>query len=403
MSSLTIQRFDSILKEHYTQDRINTMVYKDHPLLALIAKYTEFGGKVLPIPINYGVPQGRSASFARAKANKFAGLYTDFILTRAKDYSLASIDNETLEASVGNENAFLEAAITEIDGAFLSASRSLATALFRNGAGTIGRVSNSSFATTALTLTDPNDVVNFEVGQTVQFSELGTVASLRDSGATLQIEAVNRDTGVLTMNANLATITGIAQNDFISVDGDLGAKVVGLEGWVPATAPGATPFFGVDRSVDPTRLGGIRVDGTGMPIQEALTKGAARVGREGGAPNYCFVNYDKYADLENSLGSKVQYVDLKASAEIAFRGIMVHGPRGPINVIADQNCQDKVAWMLDMDQWKFYSLGEAPKVLMSDGLRMLREPDADGVEVRIGYYGQLGCRGPGFNCRITLD
>jgi len=403
MSALDLQAFESILKEHYTKDRVENMVYRDHPFLALVKKYTDFGGKVLPVPIQYGVPQGRSANFAVAKANKFAGRYTDFALTRNKDYALASIDNETLDASKGDPNSFLEAAVSEIDGAFLSASRSLATALFRNGSGAVGRVANSGFATTALTLTDPNDVVAFEVGQEIQFSSAATVASLRDSGATLTIVAVNRDTGVLTMNANLSTISGIAQNDFINVEGDLEMKVRGLDAWVPASAPSATPFFGVDRSIDVTRLGGIRVNGTGMPIEEALIMGASRVGREGGAPNYCFVNYDKFADLEKSLGSKVQYVDLRASAEIGFRGIMIHGPRGPINVVADQNCQDSVAWMLDMNVWKLYSLGEAPKLLMTDGLRLLRDADADSVEVRVGYYAQLGCRAPGYNCRVQLD
>jgi hypothetical protein len=55
-------------------------------------------------------PQGRSVNFANAQANKTNTKIKDFVLTRVKDYALASIDNETLEASKGNANAFLEAA-----------------------------------------------------------------------------------------------------------------------------------------------------------------------------------------------------------------------------------------------------------------------------------------------------
>jgi len=404
MTTLDLTSYEAILKEHYTNDRVENMVYKDHPFLALISKYTDFGGKNLPVPITYGTPQGRSASFARAKANKTPGLYTDFVLTRVRDYSLASIDNETMEASVGNENAFMEAAITEIDGAIMSASRSLATGLYRDGSGAIGRVANTGFAVPVLTLTDPNDVVAFEVGQVVQLSSAATVATLRNGGARGTITAINRDAGTLTFASNLSAIwAAIDTDDFINVDGDLGLKVSGLEAWIPAAAPTSTPFFGVDRAVDATRLGGIRFNGTGMPIEEALIGGAARVGREGGAPNYCFVNYDKFADLEKSLGSKVQYVDCKASAEIGFRGIMIHGSRAPITVLADQNCPDKVAWMLDMNVWKLYSLGDATKILMSDGLKMLRDNDGDSVEIRVGGYYQLGSRAPGFNGRIALD
>jgi hypothetical protein len=55
-----------------------------------------------------------------------------------------------------------------------------------------------------------------------------------------------------------------------------------------------------------------------------------------------------------------------------------------------------------MDVWKLYSLGKAPKILDSDGLKFLRDSSADSVEVRVGYYAQLGCRGPGYNVRIAL-
>ena len=139
--ALDLTTFASALKQHYTSDRIENMVYKDNPLLALLAKYENFGGKNLPLPIKYGIPQGRSAAFATAQSNKTSSQFKDFLLTRDKDYSLASIDNETIEASKGNANAFIEAATTEIDGAIESATRSLAIALYGTGSGSIGQVS----------------------------------------------------------------------------------------------------------------------------------------------------------------------------------------------------------------------------------------------------------------------
>jgi len=100
--------------------------------------------------------------------------------------------------------------------------------------------------------------------------------------------------------------------------------------------------------------------------------------------------------------SKVQYVDLKVKADIGFRGMVISGPRGLINVIPDQNCPAGRAFMLQMDVWKLYSLGKAPRILDTDGLKMLREAAADGVQVRVGYYAQLGCRAPGWNVNIKL-
>ena len=401
--ALDLTSFAAALKQHYTDDRVENMVYADNPLLALISKMESFGGKNLPIPIIYGNPQGRSASFSTAQANKTNSQLKDFVLTRDRDYSLASIDNETMEASKGNANAFLEAATVEIDGAIQSATRSLAIALYGSGSGSIGQVSNSSFATTDLQLSDVEDVTNFEVGMKLQVSATDGGSSVRSG--TLTISGVDRDTGVVTMTANLSTgIAAIAQDDYIFVEGDYDAKIKGLRAWLPDSAPTSSPFFGVDRTSDKTRLGGIRFDGSALPIEEALITAATRAAREGGKPDHCFMSYNKFADLEKALGSKVQYVDvMHEKGVVGFRGMLIHGPRGVIKVIPDQNCPDSRAFMLQMNVWKLYSLGKAPKILDSDGLKLLRESSADAVEVRVGYYAQLGCRAPGWNVNIQLD
>lgn len=399
--SLDLTSFAAALKQHYTSDRVENMVYADNPLLAMIPKMERFTGKNLPIPIIYANPQGRSASFATAQANKGSSQLKDFVLTRDKDYSLASIDNETMEASKGDAGAFLEAATVEIDGAIQSATRSLAISLYGTGSGSIGSVANSSFATTVLQLNDIEDVTNFEVGQVLVVSATDGGGSVRSGDLT--VVGVDRDAGTVTMSANLSTgIAAIAQNDFIFIEGDYDAKIKGLRAWIPDSAPSSTAFFGVDRTSDVVRLAGVRYDGSAQPIEEALVDAASRVAREGGRTDHCFLSYDKFSDLEKALGSKVQYVDLKAKAEIGFRGMLINGPRGPIKVIPDQNCPSDRAFLLQMDVWKLYSLGKAPKILDSDGMKMLRESAADAVEIRVGYYAQLGCRAPGWNANVKL-
>ena len=392
--ALNMTTFAAALKQHYTGEKIENMVYKDNPFLAMISKYEEFGGENLKLPIKYGIPQGRSATFVDAQNNKTSTKLKAFLLTRVSDYSLASITNETIEASKGNANAFIEAATTEIDGAIESATRSIAVALFGDGSGQIGVVGSVSTTTATddtITLATIQDITNFEVGMQLNF---GTATTNKG------IDSVNRDTGVIVCDAN----TGASAAEVIYQDGDKDLMLTGLNGWLPSTAPAASEsFFGVDRSSDTTRLGGIRFDASSLPLEEGLIGAAARVAREGGKPDVCFVNYSNFADLEKALGSKVSYVDVKVNPEIGFRGILIHGPRGPIKVIPDQNCPNNVAFMLQMDVWKLYSLGKAPKILDSDGLKFLRESAADAVEVRVGYYAQLGCRGPGYNARIALS
>lgn len=394
--------FSSALKQHYTSDKVQNMVYQDNPWLAMVAKMESFGGKNLPIPIIYGNPQNRSQDFATAVAGATSSKLKDFVLTRNHDYSIANIDNETLEASRGNANAFMEAATTEIDGAINSAARSLAIALYRTGSGSVGQVLAGGTGT-SLTLKQVDDVTNFEVGQELVFSTADGGGSVKTGSIT--VNGVDRDTGVLTVDAQSAIDggTGTATNDYIFNAGDYDAKIKGLLAWLPSSAPSSSPFFSVDRTSDATRLAGIRFDGSAMPIEEALISAASRAAREGGKVDVCFMNYSKYADLEKALGSKVQYIDLKVTADVGFKGMQINGPRGPIKIVPDQNCPADRAFMLQMNTWKLYSLGKAPSISDTDGLKMLRNPSSDSVQVRVSYYAQLGCVAPGYNCNIKLS
>lgn len=405
---------DPILKEHYTSDRVENMVYQDNPLLGLMPKMENFGGRNLPLPTIYGNPQGRSAAFARAQIRGAAtsSKLAAFTLTRVKDYSVATIDNETLKATEGDANAFLEAATVEIDGAINSLTRSLAIAQYRSGYGEIGQIlAGSSVSGATLTLSSADDITNFEVGMELDTSATLTGASKAygSSGNGLIVTKVDRTAGTITLgfNANDSTngIPTIAAGDYIFVRGDHSGsnmvKIAGLEAWIPASSPGATSFFGVDRSVD-TRLGGQRYDGSADPIEEALLTGDSMVGREGGRIDHYFMNFKKFSELEKSLGSKVQYVDLMANATIGFRGIQINGTKGIIKCLPDQNCQSNRIWGLSMSVWKHYSLGKAVGVIDTDGLKMLRQASADGVEARYGYYANMGCRAPSWNINIQV-
>lgn len=406
--TLNMESFDAAIKEHYKPLRVRDMVYRDHPLLAMMPKYEKWGGDVLPVPIKFGNPQGRSATFATAQANKGNSRTTKFNLTRVKDYSLASIDNETIKATQGNSDAFMKAFTFEMDGAIASLSSSLAIALYGNGNGSRGTVGAYTATQSVFTLTNLEDITSFEVGMKL-------VASAADGGAlragSATITAVNRDTGVITTGSAWDTqITGFTANDYLYVQGDAangGAKLMvsGLDAYIPATVT-STPFFGVDRTVDPTRLAGQRIDATGMPIEEGLIQSAARLGREGGNPTHIFLDYGQYSNLEKALGSKVVYDKFTArvgdNATIGFEGIKLHGPKGPLMVIPDQNCQANIAWMLQLDTWCLNSLGAAPHILDEDGNKMLRESGSDAYEIRFGYYANVSCEAPGWNARILL-
>ena len=400
--SLDLTAFDADLKQHYTSDTVENMVYQDNPFLAMVPKYQQFLGKNLPIPLIYGNPQGRSKTFSNAqtRGGSTSTKVDDFVLTRTKDYSIATIDNETLEASKGNANAFIEAATTEIDGAINSLTRSIAINIFRDSSASIGQVlaePSTDASKFVITMKTASDVANIELQQMIVIYSAKTGGSIRSSDGSDDewvVEAVDRAAGTFTLTGAYDGSGTIAANDYIFVEGDRGAGVSGLEDWAPSSAPGSTPFFGVARNADVTRLGGNRLDGSSMPIEEALIEGDALVAREGFALDHYFINPTKFGELKKALGSKVQYVDMQVNAKVSFRGVMVDGQRGPIKVVPDQNCPSDRVWGCVLKHLKLYTLGQAVRVIDTDGLQMLRRASSDGVEIRYGFYGNIGCRAP---------
>jgi hypothetical protein len=99
---------NAALKELYDGQAVETLVYKKNPFLAMVPKFTEFGGKYKPVPIITGVSQGRSSTFANAQANQSPAQIESFLLTSKNDYSIASIDNKTLLASKTDKMAFIQ-------------------------------------------------------------------------------------------------------------------------------------------------------------------------------------------------------------------------------------------------------------------------------------------------------
>lgn len=410
------------LKELYTgDDFMKDLVYKKNPLLALIPKDESpsgMAGKYIPVPLQYGTPQGRSATFSSALTNQTAPALASFFVYRVKNYVIASIENELLEATKDNAGAFVDEAKLVVDGQIRSISNDLALDLFRDGSGLRG--SYSAISTGVITLVSSGDIVNFEVGMALVSYDGSNAQST--GNAVGYIIAVNRSSGTLTVSATAGGAAGTPSNwstsfPNLAVQGDFVAgsitattqylKISGLASWLPVTAPGGSDsFWGVNRSADVTRLAGVRFDGSSESIEEALIDASTLVAREGGMPDICFMSFASYAALEKSLGAKVQYVDVKhEEADIAFAGIRIHAPYGPITVIPDRNCQPQRAYLLQMNVWKLRTTGKAPHILTygMEGLEGLRVGTADALEVRIGYYGNLVCSAPGWNCVIQLS
>lgn len=411
MASQSVSGLSGVLKRLYPQTKIDRVLYEDNPLLGMMAKDEEFYGEDLRLALMYAPTTGRSATFANAQSNKAGASYKGFNLTRVTDYSLFSIDGQAIRAAKNSKGALVNALEAEGDANLHALKRSIAISQYRNGGGAIGKVGSTS--TVTLTLSEKADVTNFEVGQHIVTSTTDGTSGSVDAGSETTITGIDRDAGTLTAAANWTTGGDYSDDDFLFTDGDFGAKMSGLEAWCPASAPGATAFFGVDRTDDVTRLGGVRIASNAsldVTIERCLVRAAARLRREGGMADYCFMNPEDVYQLDNELGAKREYqtltaVNAKGTSVGAFgySALCLMTPAGMIYVVPDQNVPKAVAWMLTMKTWKLYSLGPAAGWLSEDKNQILRESTSDAYEGRMGGYMNVGCKAPGWNARINLS
>lgn len=417
------------LKELYkdSKEYMKDLVYKENPFLALVPKDESpdgFAGKYIPVPLEYGVPQGRSHSFSTAQSNQTATQLASFFVYVISDYQLVTITNLLMEQTKSNAGAFVDAAKLQMDGGFRNITNNIAFELFGSGTATRGLSRSTSTQAgitaggTVLPLLNASSVVQFEVGMTL-------VASATDGGApsadTVTITAVDRASGIVYGTASVASLSANwaigSASAYLSVQGDLPAggatttgsflALSGLAAWLPVTTPsGSDNFWGVNRSADPTRLAGLRYNAQAFTIEEGVTNALAFANREGAKPDIIIMDFNSYAALVNSLGAKVQYVQVKHDeVEVAFDGIMFQSAYGKVTVLADRSCPAQTAYVLTMNTWKLRSLGKVPHILTygMEGLEGLRVGNADALEIRIGYYGNLICSAPGFNMVVQLS
>jgi hypothetical protein len=403
MTATTIN-MAAILKTIFPSGLPKDATYKDNPLLALMPKATDFYGEDAKAPLKYAPNAGRSSTFSTAQSNSTNVKNVAYRYARKSDYAVARITNELILASKNNSGAFVSALKQEIDSAQLNVSNSAAQAVYGNGSGCIGQISSATtLASTTIKLANPEDIVFFEVDYRIKLSVANGGGSVK-SGV-LTVVAVDRELGFITVDQNISTgVATAALGDFISIEGDYDKKMSGLAAWLPSVAPtSGDNFFGVDRSLDVTRLAGFRGDLSALPIEEALIQGGMKIGRDGGKVDHVFMSFQKYADLTKSLGSKVQYVDVMAKdAGIGFQGVKVNLGKSIATVIPDRNCPDSKMFMLQLDSWKVHSLEGMPMILDMDGLKMLRVSNDDAAEIRVGYYAQVACNWPGANGAFSI-
>jgi len=386
----------AMLKEWYTSKRIEWMVYMNAPFFAMLPKNPEIGGETYDVPIGYGDPQAGSTRFTIAQGNKTPTQTTKFQMVMKEEYSFAQIGRKVIKAAEKDRGAFLPAVKPNVDGAFRTCKRNLCIAAHGDGSGAKARVASGG-GTATLTLTEKYDAVKFQVNERLEASATKTGGAYPTvmknqpgalgGGGLVRITAIDRQAGTLTIaDIDAGTVAAIADNDYLYRAGDYDNVINGWQAWVPPTAPTSTPFNGVDRSVDPDMLGGVRFDGSALVLSEAMTNGLTEGVIIGDAEvDHVFAHPKQVAKLVDQLGAKVEWQEYSVTETIGFEGFKIRYDGGTARVFADRYGPVDRALGATLESWEFLSMGPCPEIFDAEtDQEMLRESDIDGYEVRIG-------------------
>jgi hypothetical protein len=427
MAVLDLSNAEKIVKFLYPDYTVPRELRKTNPFYAMLAKKTNFVGKSVEVPLTINTTQGGGATFGTAKtANEqnyaYSDTYKSFTLTRKSDYSLATIGGEAMKAAVMDEGAMVDLFQDTIDLAMMTAMRSIARNLFRDGCAWAGKVGSVSGST--ITLSTPSDAFNFDLGMRVTVwssSSFLMDTPVNSTDATpYYVTGVDRKAGTITLNS----VTSVSGGQYIARAGDRTASssnatvftnsrvITGVSQWIAGSAAGTVTganagaqfqadIYGVTRTSDRTALAGNSLDCTAAAPDEAIIQLVSDIAAEGGRPDHCFMNPRDFAALNKFLGSRTVY-DRAVSiedAEIGFQSIVLMGDTGPVKCVSDINVPQSQIFALQLDTWDLFSLNAAPHILDYDRNQFLRVSDDDAYQIRIGSYANLRCKAPAFNGR----
>ena len=396
---------DAMLKQMYDVPAMVDLSYSDRPFFALVNKRGGEGGNGVKVPLAIATSQGFAPTVAQAQSVLAAQDLEAFIITPVVLLSVARISGLTLESSMTSKQAFAKGAKMVIDAAVKRLANGVSSGLFRDGSGTIGTI--STISTGVVVLTNSADGVQFELNQAVQ--AVSTAGALRSG--TGYVIAIDRDSGTLTLSTSLggaaATPTGFVATDSLITAGTQNLQIRGTSAWLTANNTAlSNPFFGVTRTKDKVRLGGIVYDGSALSVKDAIVNAINRVAREGGKPDYCFMDFESYTQLLQDLQSNVIYTSLEGPGKVSFSGVIFQGPKGEIRVVPDRDCEPQTAYLLQLDSWMLLHANEGEPVFLDDngvGQVFRTVESYDGREVRVKFYGNLACNAPGFNAKVLLS
>lgn len=361
----------SLLKVYY-KDGVENLMFRNDPVLKALSK-EKIEGKTYNFSAMYGRGGAVSANYTIAK--KVAANNTkvaEFAVEPGQLFSVCSFNQKEVLASKTKAGAFMKVAGAKFFAATEAFRKQMAAALYGRG---YGELCYSNYSTAIVTgtpfdLTLPSHAV-MAIDIDSQLVLKATVESAVVK-AHLTVTNINDATGVVTVVSDTDIAAPLA-TDVVCFDGSMDGNgnpllPVGFGAWLPTvgkrTGAGWTnyigqSFYGVNRSVAPSRLAGAFVDGTGDAKKiDTIIKLLKQARRQGSAANMIVMNDNDWAAVSKEIEATNTYMSItnngdgkkKKDASIGYSEFTASFSTNFFDSVIDTPyCPEGVFYVLDKD------------------------------------------------------
>lgn len=405
-----------LVRDLWPDENLIEEVIEEEPILGMCAKETDWGYNKVHWPLGWGANQGIGRTAADAKRTKSTASEAEFQIATREMFAFLSLEGKLLRTfEYTKKKALLVDPVTREGEATIDRMRRrFSKAIHGNGVGVIGRIATTSTVNTAtITLSDANDLKNFEKGVVVQAETTGaTGGTLLDSGAELEVSSIGTEdspTVTFTVVANVGIpsiaagtrlyFTGTYDNDFI----------IGLDGFLPLHTGSPGTLLTCNRNQNPGWLAGRCMSGTNMSVFQRIKKAARLSVDAGNKPDVYLLSTRNFEKFEFEQDNKLQYFKAPAAdvgkykMGVEYTGAIVQGPRGPIKVMPSMWMPDDVERCGELKSIVMGSIGPLVHWDMDNGPGDLRTEDAtDNRELRAVSDPAFLVKKPGAWVRVAV-
>ena len=415
---VTTTTWAAFLKKYYIGKKALYQLddYKT-PLVGLLGKDLGAGGSTWEQTVAVSnVVGGTNGAYTTAYANSTAGTDVVFSGNYKKRFADVKIQDSVIRQSNSKDGAIEKVMKAKIDSL---KSEFLQTINFQAYRSEGGAYCQLGIPTASLAVFNGTVAATEATRGGVQFIKPGMILNMganldgtsleSNAGTALQITVTGRNlqagTFTYTAGSSNAHPSGSA---YVFEDGSATNSLAGLRAWCPLTDTlAATTFKGVTRSTDVNALGGLRIAGVGLNIEEAINQAVTVSRQVGEDPDVILMHPLRYNQLQLELADRIRYNEVVGkplvggSNSFRFNGLQVSAGGRPVTVIEDGACQYEATWVIDSNKSFLRSCGQWPYTPSENGIMVQRVIGTDYWQSELFAILELVCAAPQSICAIS--